>query len=255
MIPFIRNDFRDTLWQGSISPSRKPLCIAKLRLADAMILLMAFSAAMFGSSDLQIRLEGPDNVDLDCEPGFRCDYNECIEKPDPCNPNPCGMLATCSPNGQSYHCECPRGTFGDGFVSCQQGECLKDPDCAKDKACMDFFCINPCLMNSTCRAQDFCKVINHISVCGSNQGPQPEARTPVVIGGRYNPIQARPETRNSIVIGGQYSGTSRGSSECLGTRCGDQPSGSIIDARRPRPRVIGLRRTKRNPIWNGDNFN
>lgn len=113
-----------------------------------------------------------------------------------------------------------------------QGECLKDEDCPNDKACMDYFCINPCLMNSTCSAQDFCKVINHISVCGSNQGPQPEARTPVVIGGRYNPVQPRPESRTNIVIGGQYSGSQRGTfSNCVGRRCGASEGPSIVEAR------------------------
>ncbi|TRY80549.1 hypothetical protein TCAL_10964 [Tigriopus californicus] len=192
-------------------------------------------------------------VDPDCPAGYRCEYEQCVEKPDPCNPNPCGMMAICTPKGyDDYHCECPRGRFGDGFISCQQGECLKDADCPNDKACMDYFCISPCLMNSTCSAQDFCKVINHISVCGSNQGPPPEGRTPVVIGGRYNPVQPRPESRTNIVIGGQYSGSQRGSSSnCVGRRCGfsEGPRPSIVEARRRshagRPRVIGAQFNKK----------
>ena len=63
----------------------------------------------------------PFQYDHECDQGYVCEYNKCVEKPDPCDPNPCGMMAICTVDryGEAK-CECPRGTFGDGFVGCQQ---------------------------------------------------------------------------------------------------------------------------------------
>ena len=36
--------------------------------------------------------------DPDCQYGYVCQNQRCVEKPDPCNPSPCGPGATCSPN-------------------------------------------------------------------------------------------------------------------------------------------------------------
>jgi len=42
---------------------------------------------------------GPECVrDPDCQYGLVCQNQRCVEKPDPCNPSPCGPGATCSPN-------------------------------------------------------------------------------------------------------------------------------------------------------------
>ena len=37
--------------------------------------------------------------DPDCSSGYVCDNQRCIEKPDPCNPSPCGPGARCMTNG------------------------------------------------------------------------------------------------------------------------------------------------------------
>jgi len=153
------------------------------------------------------------------------------------------MMAICTPRGfDDYECTCPPGTFGDGYVGCQQGECLKDDDCSLDKACMDYFCINPCLTNSTCSAQDFCQVRNHIPVCGFNQDAPPAPRN-IVIGGQYTRAQDNePRTlgNGGIVIGGAYSG---GRDE----RRPSSSSSGVISARsRSRDRgVIGAHYRKR----------
>ena len=57
-----------------------------------------------------------------------------------------------------------------------KGECQSDDDCPLEKACIDYYCVNPCLTNSTCRAQDFCQVRNHVPVCGFNQRITQEVR-------------------------------------------------------------------------------
>ena len=61
-----------------------------------------------------------------------------------------------------------------------QGECLIDDDCQQHLACIDYFCINPCLTNSTCRAQDFCQVRNHVPVCGYNFDEPPKVRESLI---------------------------------------------------------------------------
>ena len=41
---------------------------------------------------------GPEcETDYDCQQGYQCRNQKCVEKPDPCNPNPCGMMAICTP--------------------------------------------------------------------------------------------------------------------------------------------------------------
>lgn len=154
---------------------------------------------------------GPEcESDYDCQQGYQCLNQKCVEKPDPCNPNPCGMMATCTPRGyDNYDCECPRGTFGDPYAGCIEGECQSDEDCDLEKACIDYYCMNPCLTNSTCRAQDFCQVRNHVPVCGFNQKITQEPRTPIVIGGRYN-VEGPPEPRGfPVVIGATHGGGRR----------------------------------------------
>ena len=34
--------------------------------------------------------------DPDCDYGYVCENQKCVEKPDPCDPSPCGPGATCS---------------------------------------------------------------------------------------------------------------------------------------------------------------
>ena len=42
---------------------------------------------------------GPECVrDPDCQSGYICDNQKCIEKPDPCDPSPCGPGADCMVN-------------------------------------------------------------------------------------------------------------------------------------------------------------
>ena len=87
-------------------------------------------------------------------------------------------MADCKRKGlDDYECICQRGTFGDPYAGCQQGECLTDAECPDDRACIDYFCLNPCLTNSTCRAQDFCQVRRHVPVCGYNFDEPPKVCT------------------------------------------------------------------------------
>ena len=39
-------------------------------------------------------------IDPDCQQGYICQSQRCVEKPDPCNPSPCGPGAVCTVNFQ-----------------------------------------------------------------------------------------------------------------------------------------------------------
>ena len=114
-------------------------------------------------------------VDPDCQYGFICSQQKCVEKPDPCQPNPCGAGAVPRVKGDTCQCECPPGTLGDGYSDCIRGECLVDDDCHVSKACEDYYCVDPC-QSGTCRATDFCRVMNHRPICGFNYEEPPQVK-------------------------------------------------------------------------------
>ena len=114
-------------------------------------------------------------VDPDCQYGFICSQQKCVEKPDPCQPNPCGAGAVPRVQGDTCQCECPPGTLGDGYSDCIRGECLVDDDCHVSKACEDYYCVDPC-QSGTCRATDFCRVMNHRPICGFNYEEPPQVK-------------------------------------------------------------------------------
>ena len=43
------------------------------------------------------------------------------------------------------------------------------------KACSNYFCVDPCL-SGTCKATDFCRVMNHRPICGFNYEAPPQVR-------------------------------------------------------------------------------
>eukprot|EP00091_Calanus_sinicus_P019674 TRINITY_DN501_c0_g2_i1.p2 TRINITY_DN501_c0_g2~~TRINITY_DN501_c0_g2_i1.p2 ORF type:complete len:132 (-),score=27.43 TRINITY_DN501_c0_g2_i1:293-688(-) len=54
---------------------------------------------------------GPECVrDPDCQRGFICQTGKCVEKPDPCDPSPCGPGAECSVTSSGNAiCRCQAG--------------------------------------------------------------------------------------------------------------------------------------------------
>ena len=62
------------------------------------------------------------NIFTQCVPGYvpaPDTITGCKEKPDPCDPNPCGPGADCVPTGDTATCRCPAGYKGDPFVQCR----------------------------------------------------------------------------------------------------------------------------------------
>jgi len=80
---------------------------------------------------------------------------------DPCNPSLCGPNSHCRvSNGQAV-CACIAG-FRGAPPSCRP-ECLISADCARDKACSNQKCIDPCL--GACGFSARCTVVNHNPIC------------------------------------------------------------------------------------------
>jgi len=160
--------------------------------------------------------------DPDCKTGYICKNQKCVEAPDPCNPNPCGPGAICTPQGISgFTCKCPSGSFGDPKVSCTQGECQRDEDCSDQEACENYYCINPC-KTGTCQKDYFCKVIRHVPTCGRKfVPPKQEPRETFVIGESYKPGKDQTSPRSSapsgvFVIGSRHGGAGATSSRSSG---------------------------------------
>lgn len=80
-----------------------------------------------------------------------------------CSPSPCGSNALCN-NGQ---CSCLPEYHGDPYMGCKP-ECILNSDCARNQACLNNKCIDPCL--GTCGNNATCEVINHIPSCSCPRG-------------------------------------------------------------------------------------
>jgi len=166
--------------------------------------------------------------DSECDYGFVCEEQVCVEAPDPCNPNPCGPGAECNPvnprggGKATFICKCPAGSFGNPKVKCTQGECEVNEECADDKACENYYCVNPCKQD-TCKKTDFCRVVRHEPICGFNKVElEPVARqNPFVIGQSYDQLfpdgGAVISARNKVVVGGARD---RDGNYAVGSRAG-----------------------------------
>merc|ERR1711922_79826 len=77
-------------------------------------------------------------VDPDCgDRALVCRQERCTERPDPCNPSPCGPGTTCRPNRNGDPvCECEAGLIPkpDTITGCGP-ECLVDQDCPYKHIC------------------------------------------------------------------------------------------------------------------------
>lgn len=74
----------------------------------------------------------------------------------------CGANADCIENNGVLACVCKKGYSGDPLLGCRP-ECVINPDCPSNKACINNKCTNPC--TGACGIQAFCEVVNHYPVC------------------------------------------------------------------------------------------
>lgn len=77
---------------------------------------------------------------------------------DGCSQNPCGINANCR-NGT---CSCIEGYHGNPGIECRP-ECTTDNECEKQKACVNYKCVDPC--RNACGLDAICNVYNHIAIC------------------------------------------------------------------------------------------
>merc|ERR1719341_3125779 len=99
-------------------------------------------------------------IDPDCQQGYICQSQRCVEKPDPCDPSPCGPGAVCTVNFQGNPiCRCEPGLIPkpDTITGCGP-ECIRDPDCQQGNVCQSQRCVprpdpcqpSPCGPNTEC---------------------------------------------------------------------------------------------------------
>lgn len=108
-----------------------------------------------------------------CPPGTTGDaFRQCIRTPervdqvetrDPCYPSPCGLNTLCRRAGENAHCECLSGYFGNPFGTGCRPECTINSDCARNLACINTKCVDPC--PGVCGFSAQCHVINHSPIC------------------------------------------------------------------------------------------
>jgi len=128
---------------------------------------------------------GPECViDPDCKSGYVCEGQRCVEKPDPCNPSPCGPGARCMTNNLGNAiCRCEPGLIPkpDTITGCGP-ECVIDPDCQGGYVCENQKCIprpDPC-DPSPCGPGAICTVgPNGNPICRCEPGliPNPDTIT------------------------------------------------------------------------------
>lgn len=80
----------------------------------------------------------------------------------PCSPSPCGINAICQERNGAGSCSCIPEYFGDPYVECRP-ECVMNSDCAKNRACVNQKCRDPC--PGVCGLNAECSVVNHAPTC------------------------------------------------------------------------------------------
>jgi len=122
-------------------------------------------------------------IDPDCQSGYVCTNQKCVERPDPCNPSPCGPGAICTVNfGGNPICRCEAGLIPkpDTITGCGP-ECVRDPDCSTGFVCQNQKCVvkpDPC--NPTpCGPNTFCTNVRGNPICKCQSGfiPKPDTIT------------------------------------------------------------------------------
>ena len=108
-----------------------------------------------------------------CPPGYSGNaFEQCspiviedipLEKTDPCYPTPCGQNTICKVQRGQAVCECLPGFFGNAYGPECRPECTLSSDCAKNKACVNNKCEDPC--PGFCGYGAVCQAVNHIPLC------------------------------------------------------------------------------------------
>lgn len=73
------------------------------------------------------------------------------------------MNTICRKSGNNAVCECIPGYFGNPTGSGCQPECTISSDCTRDKACVNYKCVDPC--PGICGYEAICHTVNHSPIC------------------------------------------------------------------------------------------
>lgn len=84
----------------------------------------------------------------------------------PCVPNPCGPNAQCQVSGSTPACSCLGGYVG-APPNCRP-ECIINPDCPSQQACLNNKCRDPC--PGSCGTNAQCQVVSHAVTCVCSPG-------------------------------------------------------------------------------------
>lgn len=83
------------------------------------------------------------------------------DNPDPCVPSPCGPNSQCKVIGSQAACSCLPNYIGQS-PNCRP-ECIFNPECPSNLACINERCRDPC--PGSCGVNAVCSVINHNAIC------------------------------------------------------------------------------------------
>lgn len=130
-----------------------------------------------GSCGLNARCEVINHSPIcSCPPGQTGDpFRSCYDAPmmpepkepdDPCSPSPCGPNAQCRNSNGIPSCSCLINYVGSP-PSCRP-ECVINPDCPSNQACINSRCIDPC--PGSCGDFAECRVVNHAVTCSCSTG-------------------------------------------------------------------------------------
>lgn len=84
------------------------------------------------------------------------------DKIETCDTIRCGANAECRQQNGVLACVCRKEFYGDPLIGCRP-ECVINPDCPYNKACVNTKCADPCL--GACGRNALCQVVNHYPVC------------------------------------------------------------------------------------------
>ncbi|CAH1404987.1 unnamed protein product [Nezara viridula] len=161
-------------------PSCKPECILSNECSQTQACVNnKCTDPCAGSCGLNARCQVINHSPIcSCPPGntgdpFRSCYPLPIPAPsdeetpkNPCAPSPCGPNSQCQASGKEASCSCLPNYVG-APPNCRP-ECVINPDCSTNQACINNKCTDPCI--GTCGLNAQCAVISHAVTCTCLQG-------------------------------------------------------------------------------------
>lgn len=109
----------------------------------------------------------------------------------PCYSSPCGANAICRVQNNYAICECIPEYHGNPYDRCRP-ECISNSECTKDKACINYKCIDPC--PGTCGLNAECTVTNYVPSCTCPYGMTGDAFRQC----QYIPIMSKDHRQHEI---------------------------------------------------------